>query len=855
MSLRALYSQSETQKKRSLLQRMVIVHAFLFLCLLIIVARLMKLQILQRGAYHDAAHEQHFDGLILPAQRGEILAVNSKTDETSILATNTTLDLLYVDPKVVDDPPMIADLLAGILLTNDVHAACAHGDDSCPRELVTMKDSPYSQAFDPLLLVRRLASGAVLEPLPRDLTTTPSDVRIPDVTEARRRFARDIENRISEKRVTFAPLKYSATKPQKDQVIGLHLPGVSVNEAQNLIFTNPEEVDQDDVKAVARELSPVLEVDTVVLEQALRSRPLRYVPIFRRLPTEKSLTIKEMKVKSLKDTNERRAKAATREEAEKVVDPLRSIALIPEHWRYYPDGTIASHVVGFLNTNQEAQYGIERTFDPLLRGQEGLITTVSDPNGGQILTSDQTIRDAKDGDTVVLTIDPFIQKEMERILQTGIATYQADSGQIIVMDPYTGRILAMANAPLFERNSYASVYAKEPIVIPADSKRKSLVVEVFDPGTNERVVKAYIDQVFTKDGRAQLPDPIRARLDALERLYDLQGITRYYLYVGEFARREVFPTNIPNIWLKYKNNLGVGAYLNRAVQEQYEPGSVLKSVTMAIAIDQGEVTPSDTYLDTGEVKKDPFTIRNAFARAYGRVTMTTCLEFSINTCMTHVADKLGKKLFHHALERFGFGRVTGIELEDELGGSLPPWQNWADSELATKSFGQGIAVTPLQMITAGSALANGGRLMRPLIIERVLHPDGTVEQPQPEVLDQVIKPSTSETITAMLVSSATKGFANKGKVKGYHIAGKTGTSQIARPGGGYEAGTGSYVASYMGYAPAGHPRFIALVKLDRPKRSDQGATAAAPIFHDIAAFLLDYYGIPPDDPTDVPKKR
>ncbi len=844
MGLRAMHQLSETQKKRSLLQRMVIVHALLLLMMLIIVARLMKLQIIERTAYSAAAHSQHFEGVVLPAQRGEILARNSRTNETTILATNTTLDLLYIDPKVVDDPAHIADLLATTLLTEETHLACSQGKESCPRELLSMKNSPYAAVFDPLLLVKRVASGSVLEPLPTDLTTLPTDVRVPDLTESRRRFAQDIEARISEKRMTFVPLKYSATKDEKKQIDELSIAGIFVNDPQNLIYANPEQVNQGQIPAIARKIAPLLEIDPVLVQQALRSRPLRYVPILRRLTPALSLQIKEMKVASLKEANEKRQQSATREDAEKVQDALRSIALIDEHWRYYPDDTIASHVIGFLNTNQEAQYGIERTFDPQLRGQEGSISTVSDPQGGQILTADQTIVDPKDGDTVVMTIDPFIQKEVERIMQAGIEQFAADSAQAIVIDPNTGRILAMVNAPLFERNTYASVYAREPVILP-EEKRKEIVVEIYHPVTNARVVKAYIDQIFTSEGRAQLPEEIRQELDQVEKMYELKDIARYFLYVGEFARREVFPTDIPGVWLKYKNNLGVGAYLNRAVQEIYEPGSVAKPITVAIALDQGEILASDTYMDTGEVIKNEYKIHNVFDRVFGTVTMTNCLEFSINTCMTGISDKLGKKLFQRMLERFGFGHVTGIALEDELGGELPDWNRWSDALLATASFGQGFSVTPLQMTNAFAALSNGGKLMNPYIVDQIIHADGTVEHFQPKVIDQVIKPSTSQTITAMLVSSVDKGYAKLGKIPGYAIAGKTGTSQIARPGGGYEVGTGSTVASYLGYAPAEAPRFVVLVKLDRPKRGDQGASTAGPLFKQITAYLLEYYGIPP----------
>ncbi len=298
--------------------------------------------------------------------------------------------------------------------------------------------------------------------------------------------------------------------------------------------------------------------------------------------------------------------------------------------------------------------------------------------------------------------------------------------------------------------------------------------------------------------------------------------------------------------MKFKNNIGVGAYLNRSIQEIYEPGSVMKPITMAIAIDQGEVAPSDEYLDREPIKlQDGREIFNNDRAFYGLVNMTNCLEFSINTCMTHISGKLGAKLFSRMIERFGFGRITGIELEDELPGEVHPWREWSDALLATASFGQGVSATPLQMIVASAALANGGKLLKPTIVDRVVHPDGSVEYTDVTVVDQVITPQTADTLTAMLVSSAEKGFAKVGRPQGYVVAGKTGTSQIAGPGGRYETGTGSTVASYMGY-DAKSSRFIVLVKIDRPKGSIHGATAAAPLFKEMSAFLFKYYGIPPN---------
>jgi cell division protein FtsI/penicillin-binding protein 2 len=845
MLLKRSSQLSETQKKRSLLQRMVIVHSLLLVCGLTLVARMMQLQIIDRNVYHDAAQSQHYGGVKLSAQRGEILALNSKTGETTILATNTTLSLLYVDPLITDDPGLVADTIAGILLTDQIHADCSAGKDSCPRELISFTGSPYASRYDPLAVVKSLSSGSLLEPLPAVLPAS-DDHKIPDITEVRRLFAKDIEQRISEKRVTFVPVKYSVTKSEAEKVTALNIPGITVNDDTKLISADPEMINQGSLSNISHQLADILKIDQGKLEYSLRSRPLRYVAIMRRLAPQITLQIKEKMLASVTVTNDLRAKAKTREEADKVLDPLRSIALIPEHWRYYPDDTIGSQVVGFLNTNQEAQYGIERTFDTQLRGQEGLISTVSDLEGGQILTSNQKIVDAKDGDSVVLTIDPFIQKKVEQLMQDGITKYDADSGQAIVMDPMTGRILAMVNAPLFERNTYASVYEKVPITL-SSTREKTIVVEIYDPVSNARIVKDYMSQVFTDEGRATLPDKIQQQLSALQHDFDLKDLARYYLYLGENDRVEVFPTSVPGIWLKYKNNIGVGAYLNRTVQEIYEPGSVMKPITMAIALDQGEVEPTTIYNDNGPVKVDEYTINNALMKFYGKVDMSYCLAFSINTCMTSVSGRLGSKLFEHMIEKFGFGRVTAVELEDEVTGDIKPWRRWSLSDLATAAFGQGISATPLQVITANAALANGGKLMHPTIVDSIIHPDGTIEKFEPREVDQVITAHTSETISAMLVNSANKGFAKLGKVKGYASAGKTGTSQIAGPGGRYESGTGSTVGTYMGYGPVPNPKFIVLVKLDRPKNRmiAYGESTAGPLFHDIAAFLFDYYGIQP----------
>ena len=838
----SLNKLSETQRKRSITQRMFCVHAILLIMALIITARLAELQIIKGIEYREIAQAQHYGGVRLPAKRGEILSRNSKTGETSIFATNTTLDMVYVDPLITDDPSKIAETLSDILITQEVYENCVNGNDLCPAELIGY----FASVFDPMSRVKQTSTGALLEPERLKISSKSSGPDVIDLTETRRRFARELEEKIGEKRVTFVPLLYGATKVQMKETDELGIEGIHVNEEQKLIYADPESVNQSQLPRIARSLSSILRADGEFIKQSLRSRPLRYVSVMKKLSPELSSKIRETKLASINETKTKKKQAPSYEAAQKIFDPLRSVALIPEHWRYYPDGTVAANVVGFLNASQEAQYGIERTFNPNLKGQEGLISAVSDPSGGQILTSKQTIVDPKNGDTIVLTIDRYIQKFVEGIMQEALKKYEAESGQALIMDPFTGRLLAMVNVPLFDSNEYGSVFEKEPIFL-SQKKRNEIVVEILNPETNEFILKAYMNDVFTEEGMKNLSADKRQKLAELSDLYDLKDIARHYFYIGENQRREIFPTEKEDIWLKYSNGIGVGAYMNRAIQSIYEPGSVLKAVTMAVAIDQGEVSPSDIYDDKGPLKIDEYTIQNALKTYYGKVTMTNCLELSLNTCLASVSEKLGRKLFERMLVRFGFGKVTGIALEDEQPGEVLPWKQWSNALLATAAYGQGISATPLQVITAISALANGGKLMKPIIIDSVIKNDGSKEKTQPYAIDQVITPESSATITAMLTSAVANGFGKSAKVPGYRIAGKTGTSQIAGPGGRYETGTGAQITSFVGYAPIDHPKFVILVKFDRPQKDQWGSQSASPAFREIAAFLFKYYGIPPDE--------
>ncbi len=419
---------------------------------------------------------------------------------------------------------------------------------------------------------------------------------------------------------------------------------------------------------------------------------------------------------------------------------LSGVVVTPLSRRFYPHGSLASHLLGFVALDDTGYYGIEGYYDDLLQGA----VEVSDESripfeatGGEGWRS---------GSDLVLTLDSGIQYLAEQTLAQALQETGASSGTIIVMQPRTGEVLAMASLPAFDPNRFAS-----------------------------------------EDGA----------------LFD-----------------------------------------NPAINLQYEPGSVMKVLTMAIALDQGLVTPDTTYNDAGMIEIGGVEIYNWDRAAHGLVTMTDLLAQSLNVGAATLSLQIGPTRFYQGLEAFGLGERTGIDLQGEIGGTLqkPGDPDWFESDLGTNAFGQGLAVTPLQMITAIAAVANDGLLMQPRIIAQRIDPDKTVTTFEPEVVGRPISPQTARTLTQML-SEALAREASPALVPGYSIAGKTGTAQIPIPGG-YDPD--QTIASFVGYGPIDDPQFVVLVKLDRPTSSRWGSETAAPVFGRMVARLVVLLEIPPD---------
>ncbi|MBC8248612.1 MAG: penicillin-binding protein 2 [Anaerolineales bacterium] len=423
----------------------------------------------------------------------------------------------------------------------------------------------------------------------------------------------------------------------------------------------------------------------------------------------------------------------------------KGINLEPKLRRKYPEGGLAAHLLGFVTYDRDGAYGLEGYHDLLLKGVSNILE-------GKVYHRDEAVPSVfhqltlpHDGTHLVLTLDRNIQYLVEQELAKAVARYQADGGTIIVMDPRTGAILAMASFPSYDPN-------------------------------------------------------------------------RFY--------------EVP-----------MGLYKNPAVSDQYEPGSVFKVITMAAGLDAGVINPDSTFYDSGAIEVGGAVIRNPDRRAHGLVTMTDVLAYSLNVGITYVSTSLGEETFYAYLKRFGCGDHTGIDLDGEVAGVLrePGSREWYKSDLATNAFGQGVAVTPLQMIAAVAAVANRGLLMRPYVVERIVDDQGVIVT-QPTVVRQVVSTQTAEQLTDMLVEAVERG-TELATVPGYDIAGKTGTAQIP-VGDHYDPEL--TIASFVGYAPADDPRFIVLVKIDKPRLDPWGAEVAAPVFKTIAERLFVLLDVPPD---------
>lgn len=471
-----------------------------------------------------------------------------------------------------------------------------------------------------------------------------------------------------------------------------------------------------DVTGVAKVLSPILQIpaETLSATMAYTSQGVILAPYVSR---EKGEEIKKLKLSGVWAT-------------------LRWL-------RQYPHRALAAHLLGFTAYSGEGFYGLEGYYDRALRPQTVELLTEADPSGMQPLPQEESrVPTPQRGNHLVLTLDLAMQMAAEEELARALEEYRADSGLVIVMDPRTGAIRAMAVQPSFDPNEYQ----------------------------------------------------------------------------------------------RYLNEDQEEAFLNPAVNTQYEPGSIFKIITLAGALDSGAVSPQDTYVDTGRTEVGGQVIMNWDGKAYGEQNLVGLMGHSLNVGAAWLATRMGPGTFYRYVRAFGFGQPTGVDLQGEVGGTVHMVGDldWYDSYLGTNAYGQAIAVTPMQMAAAVAAVANGGQLMRPYVVARQIRPDGSVLESRPVVRGQPISPETARAVSEIL-AQAVEQYMPQAAVPGYRVAGKTGTAQIPVPGGYDPRGT---IASFVGYGPVEAPRLLILVRLDRPRTSPWASQTAAVVFQRLAVRLF-----------------
>ena len=485
-----------------------------------------------------------------------------------------------------------------------------------------------------------------------------------------------------------------------------------------------------DPRAAAEKLARALGAKPVVIEAALRERS-RFVYLQRKVSHDVADRVRALDLEGVFTRSEETGK------------------------RFFTSGRLASSVIGYVGTDENGLGGLEYTFDSLLRGKPGRIRVETDNFGRAIpFAETRVVEKAAPGRSIVTTIDPYLQYQAERLLHADVAKWHARSATAIVMDPWTGELLAVANVPDFEP-----------------------------------------------------------------------------------ARYGAFPQD---------------AWRNRAIADAYEPGSTFKLITVAAALESGRVPAGMRFPSRDALEVGGRVIHNAedgfLAGSGSTESMEDVIAYSHNVGAAEIGIATGPRAMYRTMRAFGFGDPTAIELSGENPGIVLSPKDWSGSTLATIAFGHSVSVTPLALIRAYAAIANGGTLMRPRIISAIAGPDGaTVYKYAPAIeRRRVISERTAATLRKYLRAVVVRGTGNpSARVPGYTTAGKTGTAQVVE-NGRYEPG--AYIASFVGMIPAEKPRYVVLVKVERPQGAIYGSVVAAPVFAELARAAMLHAGVMPAAP-------
>ena len=450
------------------------------------------------------------------------------------------------------------------------------------------------------------------------------------------------------------------------------------------------------------------------------------------------------------------AKKLSRKQAEKIKSKkYAGIGFTPETQRVYPEGSLASQVLGFVNSSG-GNYGVEAAFNEKLTGKNGSLKTTTDVFGNSLMVGAEDVATpAKNGEDIVLSIDRNIQSKVEETLKTKMEDLGIKNGSAIVIDPSNGKVMAMANYPTYDPVNYGAV----------------------------------------KDAKL------------------------------------------------FNNNTTTMAYEN---------GSVIKSLTMAMGINEGVASASGTYVNTDSIKVEDRTIKNAVSGRTGTISFQTAMNYSLNTGMVTIAQRLGggsitksarQKMYEYFSDRFGLGKATGIEVYESKGIVISPDEIEGNAvRYSNMSFGQGMDTTMIQTASAFCSIINGGTLYRPTLINGTINKDKSLSKSSPHIKKQnVISESTSSQIRDILVTARTSVGAT-GDISGYRVGGKTGTSETLVNGKYVDNQT---IGSYLGFGGNQTPKYVIMVAVWGEGQNLQGNKHAQPIFTEISNWLLNYLNVKP----------
>jgi stage V sporulation protein D (sporulation-specific penicillin-binding protein) len=482
--------------------------------------------------------------------------------------------------------------------------------------------------------------------------------------------------------------------------------------------------------------------------------------------------------------------------------------------RTYPHNNLASQILGFIRVNDS--YGLEYSYNKDMTGIPGRIFNVLE-NKNDIV---ENRVDAKHGNSIVTNIDLNIQQYAEEVIDSAVIEYEPQKASVIVMNPKTGEVLAMAQYPSFNSNypsnfDYIKYKELEEIV-------KEEVELLEDIEEIEEIDKELIGEEI----EGYLEEPIKIETKTVEQLLEEQRLTK-------------------------ELNVLYDAWTNFNIGSTFEPGSIFKPMVVAGALDEGIITKDDVFFCPGGIKVGDSWIPCWDTNGHGLLTVTDILAKSCNVGMIEISALMGRETFYKYMKEFGMGEKTGIDLPNEASASTLVYseRQLNPVELATSSMGQGFNSTAIQQLVAFSAVINGGDIVSPYVVSQVIDKNGNiVRENKPKIVRKIISNETSNFMKIALQETvSTGGTGSKAEIKGYSIGGKTGTAQQGRV---VDPKDQQYTISFVGYMQSENPDIIAIVVIDKPKEYITGVTTASPMMRELLLNIINYKNITPSRPDE-----